>query len=110
MAKLTAEQSDLLPKRSKPARQRTEEALHEVWKERDAQYRKWGLQYHQPAQWITLMSEELGEAAKEAAHLTWDRPDWPNDFDRVRKMRAELIQLAALAVACWEQLEGGVPV
>lgn len=58
--------------------------------EREAQLVKWGEQHHDPDRWNTILTEETGEAAKEV-----------NEGDH-QKMVAELIQVAAVAVAWLE--------
>lgn len=64
-----------------------QDVLFEVGKERWVQDKKWGVQNHIPAVWITILTEELGEASKAALE---GRPD-----DYIE----ELTQVAAVAVA-----------
>ena len=45
--------------------------LDEVRRERERQEDKWGAQNHEPSWWLTILAEEVGEAARdvlESAH------------------------------------------
>jgi NTP pyrophosphatase (non-canonical NTP hydrolase) len=77
----------------------TSAVLNDVAAERLRQDRKWGVQDHSPETWLAILSEEVGEVAKPLAdHLTKAK-DWaPEDY------RAELVQVAAVAVAAIESL------
>jgi NTP pyrophosphatase (non-canonical NTP hydrolase) len=66
--------------------------------ERESQDRKWGVQNHGPAMWGAILAEEVGEAAK--AFLE----------DDIDGYRAELVQVAAVAVAaveCYDRHRAG---
>lgn len=76
----------------------TELVLREVGEERQAQDGKWGKQNHENFLWMTVLSEEVGEAAKAAMHDMFGGPDAGN-------LRAELVQVAAVAVAWIECLD-----
>jgi NTP pyrophosphatase (non-canonical NTP hydrolase) len=71
-------------------------ALGLIEQERKRQDRKFGRQDHSPERFVAILSEEVGEAAKEALNLfdpltgSWDQ--------RMDAYRAELIQVAAVAV------------
>jgi NTP pyrophosphatase (non-canonical NTP hydrolase) len=67
--------------------------LLEVAGERGSQLRKWGVQRHTDAVWLAILHEETGEAAR--AILEADEEN----------MRAELIQVAAVAVAWVEDID-----
>jgi NTP pyrophosphatase (non-canonical NTP hydrolase) len=67
--------------------------LGEVWSERQRQDDKWGQQSHPAPVWMTILTEEVGEAAKDALS---------SDFV---KMRSELLQVAAVAVAAVECID-----
>jgi NTP pyrophosphatase (non-canonical NTP hydrolase) len=67
--------------------------LGEVWAERQRQDEKWGQQDHDAHKWMSILVEEVGEVAKEAFE----------DDDKNR--RAELIQVAAVAVAAVECID-----
>lgn len=72
------------------AKNPTASVLAEVYGERFKQDEKWGVQDHSPDKWHTILMEELGEACE--AELEGDSDKW----------RAEMIQVAAVAVAAIE--------
>lgn len=76
----------------------------EVLLERQRQDEKWGEQNHHPMEWLTILGEEVGEANKAALEAHFKgygaQGDWSN-------YRAELIQVAAVAVAMVECLDRG---
>lgn len=80
-------------------------ALGDVLVERDRQDAKWGEQNHSPVAWLAILMEEVGEAAHEICNASIDpyipeeRPFW------LAKLRRELIQVAAVAVAAIESLD-----
>lgn len=60
----------------------------DVLAERFRQEHKWGVQNHNAALWVTILGEEFGEVARAAMEdVTF------------REMRAELVQVAAVAFA-----------
>lgn len=68
--------------------------------ERVRQDQKWGEQNHPPIEWLAILTEEVGELAKEVNEHRWrERPD------SLAKLRAELVQVAAVAVAWLECLD-----
>lgn len=67
----------------------TGKILHQLECERDFQDRKWGEQNHHNDYWNGIIMEEVGEAAK----VVIERGD-------IKELRAELMQVAAVAV-CW---------
>lgn len=74
--------------------------LRDIVRERESSDRKWGEQRHDPAVWMAILTEEVGEAAKEVAdgaYRTLDRESY----------RAELIQVAAVAISAVEALDHG---
>lgn len=73
-------------------------AIKDVLVERAQQDSKWGVQDHHPMMWIAIISEEIGECAKEALNLHPYDPD-------VTNLRQELIQVAAVATAAVECLD-----
>lgn len=84
---------------------RTRQTLAEVAHERTLQERKWGSQHHTPERWITILGEEYGEAASAALHQVL------NNQGEVTvgsgDLRAELIQVAAVAIAAVEDIDAG---
>lgn len=72
---------------------------YDVMYERAKQEAKWGCQNHvTPAQWLAILTEEVGEVAKEVADARLA------DF-RPEEYRQELVQVAAVAVAAVEALD-----
>ena len=68
--------------------------LDAVFAERKRQDEKWGSQRHLPNDtWNRILGEEVGEVCKAL-----------NDNEPVENLRAELIQVAAVAVAWAEAL------
>lgn len=67
--------------------------LNEIKSERKKQDEKWGEQNHSPVVWVVILTEEVGETAKEALE------------DNKRKYRKELVQCAAVCVAAIESLD-----
>lgn len=77
--------------------------LVEVETERTRQDEIWGEQNHRPADWLTILMEEVGEAAK---HAVETRFDYGGDSN-YSKYRREMVQVAAVAVAAVESLDRG---
>ncbi len=72
--------------------------IQEVVCERWSQHRKWGRQDHGPLEWVGILGEEFGEVSKAAIeHHFNGKP--------IAEYRAELIQVAAVAVAAVEALD-----
>ena len=72
----------------------------DVLDERARQEEKWGEQNHKPVYWLGILMEELGEIAKEVIEAT-EYTGQENPGNGLR-YRAELVQLAAVAVAAIE--------
>jgi len=72
-------------------------ALDEIIFERFRQQQKWGLQTHSIAEWMMILGEEYGEACK-AGNECYFRDE---SLDKLRK---ELVQTAAVALAILEGL------
>lgn len=96
---------------SYPCQRDHTQAEDDVRAERARQDSKWGQQDHAPAVWIAVLSEEVGEAAREALDLTFGaaadgaathQPPSPGALDR---LRAELVQCAAVAQAAVEAID-----
>lgn len=75
---------------------RGSDVVGEIINERKRQDEKWGVQDHPQAAWLVILMEEVGEAAK----ATLD-----SDANVLRMYRAEMIQVAAVAVAAVESLD-----
>lgn len=85
-----------------------EQIFKQIETERLAQDLKWGEQNHKPIEWIAILTEEVGEASKEALdhHFNlkeagYTSTDSFNDM-RLKRYREELIQVAAVAVSMLE--------
>lgn len=80
--------------------------LSEVIKERERQHAKWGQQEHTPFVWLSILTEEVGEAAKEANEALFSgRADGKVQADAIANLRTELIQVAAVAAAIVEDID-----
>lgn len=77
----------------------------EVQDERRKQDRKWGVQNHSPIEWMSILVEEVGEASKEAHEYHFAGVHYELDSQRLHRLRAELVQVAAVAVAMIESLD-----
>lgn len=83
-------------------------AIDDVRKERIRQDHKFGPQNHSIADWFLILGEEVGEAQREACeHVFQQRfPEYyPDDQERLHRLRKELIEVAAVAVAMVESLD-----
>lgn len=69
--------------------------LNDIAIERSTQDSKWGEQNHQPADWLMILGEEVGEANKAALEAKFGG-------GLLRDYRKELVQVAAVAVAMIE--------
>jgi NTP pyrophosphatase (non-canonical NTP hydrolase) len=74
--------------------------LDDVAAELDRQNVLWGVQDHEPATWLAILTEEAGEVAKEIADAGTDARAF-----NPRQYRTELIQVAAVAVAAVQSLD-----
>ncbi len=87
------------------------EINEEVKQERFRQIRKWETQDHDLCTWIAILTEEVGEAAKEAVDWQCQNPSKElENFDsvqlnRLKSYRKELIQVAAVAVQMIEAVD-----
>lgn len=85
-------------------------AIQSVIDERKRQDEKWGQQDHAPTVWMCILGEEFGELCQ-AVNETW----FDNGPDERQKggyenMRAEAVQVAAVAVSlieCLDRRHGG---
>lgn len=72
--------------------------LDQVGKERRRQNEKWGEQNHDPTLYLTILGEQFGEACRAALELRVGK--WPES-----RLRKELLEVAAVAVAAVECLD-----
>lgn len=76
----------------------TNDVLADVSAERARQDAKWGEQNHDPYIWLAVLGEEVGEANQAALQATFGGKTWAD-------YRAELVHVAAVAVAALECLD-----
>ena len=74
--------------------------LDEILNERNRQDKKWGVQNHKPIEWVAILTEEVGEVAKEALDHHFKNREMTLD-----NYRTELIQVAAVAISMIESLD-----
>ena len=85
--------------------------LAEIIDERIRQNNKWGEQNHSLPEWIAILTEEVGEAAKEAVKyhhketVEGARPTEGIQKERLENFRKEMVQVAAVAVQIIEFLD-----
>jgi hypothetical protein len=82
-----------------------DQVLQRIANERIRQLEKWGEQHHTPAEWISVATEELGEAA-ERANRAGVEPV-AGDVILERELLAflrELVEVAAVCVAAYEDV------
>lgn len=77
--------------------------LAEIEAERARQDEKWGQQNHEPHIWLAILTEEVGEVAKEIADGLCLGGDW--DW---QNYRTELVQATAVGVAALEAFDRGL--
>ncbi len=86
----------------------TRRVLEEVRQERLRQDAKWGVQNHDPATWLMILGEEVGEVNQAALEYHFHQFDkaaperGPRTLDDYRR---ELVQVAAVAVSMIECLD-----
>lgn len=93
-----AVEAGLMPLAERPTRNpsvTTDRVLSEVLAERIAQDAKWGEQNWHDFEGISVLTEEVGEAAQAANEANFRSGKTPGDYSL---LRAELIQVAAVAV------------
>ena len=75
----------------------TAEVLVDVSLEREKQDNKWGEQNHDPYLWLAILGEEVGEANQAALKAQGDGHSKTWDKEKLRHLREELVQVAAVA-------------
>jgi NTP pyrophosphatase (non-canonical NTP hydrolase) len=79
--------------------------------ERETQNNKWGEQNHLPIEWIAILTEEVGEASKEALDYHFkNKPKGDVSLELAQEMRlhdyrCELVQIAAVVVQMIESFD-----
>jgi NTP pyrophosphatase (non-canonical NTP hydrolase) len=80
----------------------TDRVLQEVLAERIRQDAKWGEQNGHDFEWVSILTEEVGEAAQAANEANFRSGKTRGDYTH---LRAELVQVAAVAVAWIEAID-----
>lgn len=70
--------------------------LQAVWHERVKQDAKWGEQNHPDPEWLAILLEEVGEAAKCVVEVRFDNEGQAADYNSL--LDYELVQVAATAI------------
>lgn len=83
---------------------RVQELSNAVTNERLHQWGKYGYQRHTGPGWLTILTKEVGEAAGKSVELFLNKP---GDPILRSKLRAELIQVAAVATAFAQAIDTG---
>jgi hypothetical protein len=85
---------------------KTGSILQDVMDERLRQDAKWGEQNHDDPVWAAILGEEVGEACKATLERAFG---WDGGIDTTSTpselLRAELVQVAAVAVAWIERID-----
>jgi len=76
--------------------------VKEIIEEREKQDAKWGEQNHSPIEWVSILTEEVGEVAKAALESHFKHKNKDHSYTEYRK---ELVQVAAVAIAMLESLD-----
>jgi NTP pyrophosphatase (non-canonical NTP hydrolase) len=79
--------------------------LTEVAEERKRQDQKWGRPYQNPLTRLAILTEEVGEYAKEVVDAKFKCDNNIVYTVELANMRAELVQIAAVAVASIECMD-----
>lgn len=87
--------------------------IERVRDERVRQNDKWGIQDHNAIEWVGILVEEVGEASKEAVDFHFNNPkridsaitQEATQENRIRDLKKELIQVAAVAIQAVESIE-----
>lgn len=82
--------------------------LDDVAAERLRQDSRWGEQNHDPNDYFAILAEEFGEVAKEVVEWRFGI-EKSNRAHRLTTIRAELVQVAAVAVAMIEAIDRRKP-
>lgn len=80
-------------------------ALASVVQERKRQEAKWGEQNHDPVYWLGILGEEFGELCQAVNETVFDNGPEERKKGGYENMRAEAVQVAAVAIAFVEYLD-----
>ncbi|ELK38867.1 hypothetical protein D478_27439, partial [Brevibacillus agri BAB-2500] len=81
------------------------EAIRSVIEERARQDAKWGEQNHEPQLWLSILGEEFGELCQAVNETVFNNGPEERVKGGYVNMRAEAVQVAAVAVAFIEALD-----
>ena len=84
--------------------------IRDVMRERQRQNEKWGEQNHSMCGWIAVLTEEVGEAAKEACDFELGNAGVGQlgaQAESVGRFRTEMVQVAAVALQVLEAIDRG---
>jgi len=81
------------------------DAIDAVLAERQRQDAKWGQQNHDPVYWLGILGEEFGELCQAINETVFDNGPEERKKGGYTNMRAEAVQVAAVAVAFVEMLD-----
>ncbi len=90
-----------------------ERIMEEIRHERQRQDEKFGIQDNKPIEWIAILTEEVGEASKEAVDHHFGKGDVDytlkagDNLQRIRleNYRTEMLQVAAVAIHAIESFD-----
>ena len=77
-----------------------EKYIEKVLAECRRQDSKWGVQNHNLVEWIAILTEETGEAAREAVDCHFAHKD-----SSIEKLQEELIQVAAVVLQALQSID-----
>lgn len=80
-------------------------AVNDVIDERKRQDAKWGEQNHEPQFWMGILGEEFGELCQAVNETVFNNGPEERAKGGYANMRAEAVQVAAVAVAFVEMLD-----
>lgn len=81
------------------------QAVNSVTQERLRQDAKWGEQNHEPPFWMGILGEEFGELCQAVNETVFNNGPVEREKGGYTNMRAEAVQVAAVAVAFVEYLD-----
>ncbi len=80
-------------------------AIQAVLQERARQDAKWGQQDHEPMAWMGILGEEFGELCEAVNETHFNNGPEARKKGGYENMRAEAVQVAAVAVSFIEALD-----
>lgn len=84
----------------------THRILRDIDTERKRQNEKWGVQNHDPFEWISILGEEFGEVCKATLEVRSEKKYTDDNYvNAYSDYRKELIEVIAVAVAAVENLD-----